>query len=129
MLPHIRGPRLAALLGASLGLAGCSNHPVPPRSDMVDGLVSAGIPRKEATCATDAIYDSLSRTQVSQLIDRGAGGVPKDDPSSTNDATDKLTRALAKCQAAASTDTVPTTVPPEALTTLAVSDSSEWPKA
>jgi hypothetical protein len=95
---------------------------VPPKSDVVKGLHEAGIPEAEARCAVDAIYSSLSKDQIHDLIDRGAGGVPKNDPDSTTDATDKLTQALAKCQAAAVGDeptggpATTTTAPPETTT-------------
>lgn len=82
---------------AVLAGAGCSSPP-PDRATMVQALRTSGIPAAQARCAAAAIYDNLTDAQVRQLVDRGAGGTPKDDPTRTDDALDKLNAAMSSCR-------------------------------
>lgn len=102
-------------------LGSCGSSP-PPKAELVDALRTSGIPATQARCAVDAIYATLSDEQVAQLVERGAGGVPKEDPDRTDDPTDRLTRAIARCREDATTE--PITGPGEATTTSAPADST-----
>lgn len=76
---------------------GCAKS-TPDRSEMVEALRTSGVPASEARCAVDAIFANLTNEQVRQLVERGAGGTPKDNPARTDDAYDKLTKAMTTCR-------------------------------
>jgi hypothetical protein len=97
--------------------AGCSSPP-PDRAEVIQALRTSGIPAAQARCAADAIYDNLTNSQIRQLVDRGNGGTPKDDPTRTDDTLDKLNAAMAKCRALTVAPTA-TSVPTDATTTTA----------
>ena len=103
---------VAALL--ALGAVGCSKAP-PPQSDLVDALVTSGVPKTQASCAAKAVYSTLTDKQVRDVIDRGASGVPKNDPNRSDDPNDRLTQALSACRTA-----VEDTTPPATTTTVPV---------
>lgn len=91
-------------IGAALALsavvligAGCSSAP-PDRAQVVRALRTSGIPAAQARCTADAIYDNLTDEQVRQLVERGNGGTPKDNPTRTDDALDKLNAAMVTCR-------------------------------
>ncbi|MBX3287108.1 MAG: hypothetical protein KF703_17300 [Actinobacteria bacterium] len=123
--------RAARLVGAVLavvalgvGATACGTKP-PSRQELVDSLVTSGLPKSESTCAADAIYDNLSSDEIAEIVERGGSGAPRDDPQDANDTMDKLRAALGVCrdQAAATSTTVPsssttsTTVPGSSTTT------------
>lgn len=99
--------RIASLTAAALVLAGagCSSPP-PDRAAVVQALRTSGVSAAQARCTTAAIYDNLTGQQVRQLVERGNGGTPKDDPARTDDALDKLNAAMAKCRALTEAPTV-----------------------
>lgn len=82
---------------ATLVLLGCG-APTPDRTELVDALETSGLPAEVARCAADALVGSLSSDQLDQLVERGNGGAPVDDPDRTDDAADRLREALSACQ-------------------------------
>ncbi|MCU1355404.1 MAG: hypothetical protein JWM89_822 [Acidimicrobiales bacterium] len=112
-----------AVLG--FGAAACSK-PIPPQSDFVDALRRSGIPAVEARCTAKAVYSTLSESELREVIARGASGVPKNDPASTKDHTDRLTLAITACRTAAESSEptrqgVPATTAPATTTTAGAS--------
>jgi hypothetical protein len=100
--------------------AGCASSP-PDRAVVIRALRTSGIPAAQAHCTADAIYANLTDQQIRQLIDRGAGGTPKDDPTRTDDALDKLNAAMAKCRALTEPPTVGSTTGDTTATTAGAS--------
>ena len=101
--------------------AACSTS-APSRNELVDALRTSGLSKAESTCAADAIVDNLTDDEVAEIVERGGGGAPRDDPKDTNDTMDKLRAALTVCrdQAAATSTTLPTsstTTPTSSTTT------------
>ncbi len=111
--PSARARRGGAVAALALGvvLAGCAE--APSRTELTDALVTSGVPTDVARCAADAITDTLSEDQIVQIVERGPGGAPPDDPKDQQDASDRVRAALAECRAdlPAATTTVPATVP------------------
>lgn len=104
----MRPAGLAALLSMVVVIAaGCATSP-PDRGEVVRALRTSGIPASQARCAVDAIYENLTDAQIEQLIERGSGGTPKDDPTRTDDVLDKLNAAMTSCRDLAT----PTTTEP-----------------
>lgn len=113
-------------LAASAGvLAGCGAD-APSHRELSDALVDSGLPRKVSDCVADAVLKSLTPDEVEQLMTRGSGGAPVDDPKRTDDSADKLRDAMARCRTLqadstttttteASTVTTPTTVAPSSV--------------
>lgn len=97
-------------LALAVLVAGCSGA-TPSRSELRDALAASGIPADVARCATDAIEDSLSTDEIAQIVERGSGGAPADDPDRTDDSSDRVRGALATCR-----ETLPTTTLPPATT-------------
>lgn len=111
---------LSLALGAALLLGACSSK-APSQPELVDALVTSGVPKSEATCAARAIDSTLTEEQIALIVERGGGGAPRDDPNTTTDPMDKVRAALTKCRDAAppppttsttSTLPVPSTVAP-----------------
>lgn len=102
-----------ALTTTVVGMASCST-PAPKQQQLSDALVDSGFSRKVSDCAAKALTTSLSSSELSELAERGAGGVPVDDPKKANENVDKLTQAMATCRdlQVASAPTT-TTAPPE----------------
>lgn len=90
-----------ALLAAVLVVlgAGCSQDP-PSQADLADALITSGVSKPQADCVAKAVYANLTKAQLEQLVERGSGGVPKNDPNRTDDTADRLTQAMARCQSA-----------------------------
>ena len=115
---RVRRAIAGALVVAGMGLAAtaCSAG-APSRDELVESLITSGLSKAESTCAADAIVDNLTDDEVAEIVERGGGGAPRDDPEKADDTMDKLRAALAVCRdqaAATSTTTVPaspTTVP------------------
>lgn len=98
--PGRRPLRTATLLVAgtlSFGVLACSTA-TPDRADLTDALVTSGLPRTVAQCASDALVSELSTDELDLLVERGNGGAPTDDPDRDDDAADRLRAALAGCQ-------------------------------
>lgn len=97
-----------------LGVGACSS-PAPSQGELSAALVDSGLSKKVADCAASALTDSLTKNELAELTERGAGGAPVDDPNEDGDSYDKLQKAMATCrdlQAQASpTTTVATSLP------------------
>lgn len=108
-------PVAALVLAAAVLIAGCSSGS-PSRSGFTDALVTSGISRDEARCATDAIFDHLSDAEIAEIMERGPSAVPADEAGDPNEPIDKVHQALNACRTTAeatstttsSTTTVPT---------------------
>lgn len=94
-----------AVVAAALVVSACAAS-TPSRSELVDSLRTAGVPAAEARCSVDAVFDTLTDSQIRDLYQRGNGGTPKDDPNDTKDAANRLTAAMGKCRDAATTTSV-----------------------
>lgn len=114
---------VALVAMGALGVAGCSSK-APANEEIVEALVTSGLPEDVATCAADALTDTLSEEQLAQLTERGGGGAPVDDPARTDDTADQLRDAMSRCRTLfeSSTTTTTTTVPEGATTTVAPDD-------
>ena len=100
--PHLplRASALAlAAAGFALSLSGCGSS-TPTEAKLVNSFKLAGMSSSEASCAAEAIFDTLDGDQVAEIIERGPSGVPYDDPKRTDDDMDRVRAALAKCRAA-----------------------------
>ncbi len=104
----------ALVLAAVVLTAGCSSGS-PSRSGFTDALVTSGISRDEARCATDAIFDHLSDAEIDLIIERGPSAVPPDEAGDPNEPFDKVHQALNACrtkaEATSTTTSSTTTVP------------------
>jgi hypothetical protein len=103
----------AAIVVGALGIGACSS-PAPSQGDLSAALVDSGLSKKVADCASKALTESLTKNELAELTERGAGGAPVDDPKDTNDSYDKLQKAMAVCRdlqarAAPSTTVAPAT--------------------
>lgn len=127
-LPTARRLGVVVATGALvLVLVACGSS--PSKRSFADALVTSGIPRAEATCTADALYKTLTKSQVQQVIDRGLGGIPKDDPDDATDAATKLSNAVATCRndaanAASASEQATTTTAATASTTTPASTTS-----
>lgn len=104
---HVLGVLVA---GLAVGSMACSG-PTPSRAELVDALRDSGVPTPVARCTADAITDKLSKDQVAQIVERGPGGAPADDPDRTDDPIDKVRAALAVCRADLPTSTTTPAAP------------------
>lgn len=77
-------------------LGGCAE--APSRDELVEALESSGIPAAKAECAADAVLDELTEDEIIEIVERGPAGAPRDDPDSSDDASDRVRAALAECQ-------------------------------
>ena len=116
--------RRASFLGAlsvavAVVVGGCAE--APSNDELVRALEASGIPTAQAECAAGAVLTELSSEEVVQLMQRGPGGAPRDDPDSTDDSSDRVRAALAECQAMGISTTTTTTT----TTTEAQSDTSD----
>lgn len=100
---------LLVAVGLGVVTAACTTS-APSRDELVDALRTSGLSKAESTCAADAIVDNLTDDEVAEIVERGGGGAPRDDPKDDNDTMDKLRAALTVCrdQAAATSTTIPT---------------------
>lgn len=108
--PHLtlRFAALAlAVAGFALSLTGCGSS-TPTEAELVNSFKLAGMSSSQASCAADAIFDTLDGDQVAEIIERGPSGAPYDDPKRTDDDMDRVRAALAKCRAAAEPETTGT---------------------
>ena len=96
-----------AASGFALSLTGCGSS-TPTEAELVNSFKLAGMSSSQASCAADAIFDTLNGDQVAEIIERGPSGVPYDDPKRTDDDMDRVRAALAKCRAAAESETTGT---------------------
>lgn len=85
------------VLVAAMALGACATSP-PSRSELVGALRSSGIPPAEARCVVRAVFNTLSPEQIEQLYERGNGGVPRNDPTRGNDASDRLSASVGTCR-------------------------------
>lgn len=83
----------------------------PSKADLSDALADSGLSRKVSDCVAGAVLDTLSPDQVAELVERGAGGAPQDDPKRTDDTADKLRAAMAQCRTLQSEGAATSTVP------------------
>lgn len=125
--------RLAAGALAAVGamaLASCS-APAPTQTDIAAALVDSGMPRKTSDCVAKALTTSLSDAELQEIVERGAGGAPVDDPKVTGESADELSAAMVKCRELMLTESpTTTTTAPEAgatSTTLAISLPEDGP--
>lgn len=117
-----RGVAAVAVAAIALvALAGCST-PAPANDDIVDALVSSGLPEDVATCAADALTDTLTDDQLAELTERGGGGAPTDDPARTDDTADQLRDAMSRCRTLYDASTTTTTAPAGSTTTSVAPD-------
>ena len=77
--------------------AACAT-PTPKTDQLSAALVDSGLPKPVAHCTAAALTSSLSPGELRQLVDRGAGGAPVDDPAKKDEPADKLAVAMAKCR-------------------------------
>ena len=95
-------PRLAvAFLTAALlavGAGACRTE-TPTNQELTEALVASGLSEEVASCTADAVLETLSDDEVRLLVERGAGGAPRDDPGDDDDSADRLRRALDECRA------------------------------
>ena len=101
---------VAVTLGAMAVLGACAKSPSDPQ--LVDALTKSGIPKAEATCASKAIHASLTKAEIEQIVERGSGGAPQDDPKRTDDSLDKVRAALTVCRDTAAALTTTTSTEP-----------------
>jgi hypothetical protein len=96
------------VVAVTVAAAACSAG-APSRDELVESLITSGLSESESTCAADAIVDNLTDDEIAQIVERGGGGAPRDDPQDADDTMDKLRAALNVCrdQAAATSTTVP----------------------
>jgi hypothetical protein len=85
---------LVVLLGA------CGGGSTPSRSRVQAALVTSGLPRSEAACATKQLFTVLKKSQLRNLAERGSGAL--DDKTAT-----ALSTALATCMPGASPTSSP----------------------
>ena len=128
-----RRTRLAAVALATVGafaLGSCS-APAPSRSDIATALVDSGLPRKTSDCIAKALTTTLSDAELQEIVERGAGGAPVDDPKVSGESADELSAAMVKCRELMLTEApTTTTTAPEAgstSTTLAISLPEDGP--
>lgn len=95
--PNRRWFPAVLLVVASIALAACGAKE-PSKADLRDALVDSGLSRQVSTCVADAVLDTLSPAEVEQLVERGPGGAPVDDPDRTDDSADKLRKAMDRCR-------------------------------
>ncbi len=93
-----------------VGAAGCST-PAPKEQDLSDALVDSGLSRKVSDCTAKALTGSLSSSELAEITERGAGGVPVDDPKKSGENIDDLTKALSTCRDLQVASQPTTTVP------------------
>lgn len=102
---HVRCPRSRAVLGTLsacwLVLMACSSPPTPTRSRVQAALVTSGLPRAEAACATKQLFKVLTTEQLRNLAEHGSGALQSDKSNA-------LTNALGTCT---SVTTAPSTAP------------------
>ncbi|HWJ63352.1 MAG TPA: hypothetical protein VNS19_15385 [Acidimicrobiales bacterium] len=104
-----------AVACTAVGLGACST-PAPSQGDLSEALVSSGLSKEVADCTASAFTDSLTKSELAELTERGAGGAPVDDPKRDDDSYDKLQKALVACrdlQAEAAPSTTTTAAPAE----------------
>lgn len=92
-----RAGRVVAALAVVVALGACGTA-TPSRSELVDALRTSGVPAAEARCVVRAIFDTLTPAQIEQLYERGNGGVPRNEPSRGDDASDRLSAAMGTCR-------------------------------
>lgn len=92
-----RALAVAALVAVGFGAAACS-APAPSRNELSEALVDSGLSRKVADCTADALTKSMSKSELAELTERGAGGAPVDDPKKSNDSYDKLQKSMSLCR-------------------------------
>jgi hypothetical protein len=96
-----RAGRLLAVVAVAVGLLVAStacSAPAPKQQELSDALVDSGISRKVADCTAKALTGSLSSSELSEIVERGPGGAPVDDPKKSNEPIDDLLAAMAKCR-------------------------------
>ena len=120
------------MAGAAL-LVGCS-APAPSQSDITSALVDSGLPPKTSACIAKAMTTTLSDAELQEIVERGAGGAPVDDPKVSGESADELSAAMVKCrelmltEAPTTTTTAPSTPEVGATsTTLAISLPEDGP--
>lgn len=85
------GTRLTAVaVACCLAIGGCGASHGPTKATLFDALVTAGLPRGQARCASDKVFSLLSPAARQRLAEQGASGL--DTPDAT-----KLNSALATC--------------------------------
>lgn len=94
-------------------LGGCAG--APSRGELVEALETSGIPTARAECAADAVIEELTDDEITEIVQRGPAGAPRDDPDSTDDASDRVRAALAECQQVGE-EQAPTTTAPDTTT-------------
>lgn len=82
-----------------VAVAGCGTK-VPSEGELAEALARSGLSEAVADCAAEAIVSTLSDDELATLVDRGSGGLPKDDPTRTDDAADTLRTAVSDCRTA-----------------------------
>jgi hypothetical protein len=80
-----------------LTAVGCGTK-APSSPEVADALVTSGIERPVAECVADAVTTTLTDDELVTLVERGAGGAPRDDPSDPDDVADRLREAMATCR-------------------------------
>ncbi|HWJ96994.1 MAG TPA: hypothetical protein VNQ33_02475 [Acidimicrobiales bacterium] len=132
--PATRQPRARrALAGLAVALtvlgAGACSSPAPSQRELTEALVDSGLSKKVADCAASALTDSLTKSELAELTERGAGGAPVDDPAKDDDSYDKLQKAMSACREIQAQAAPTTTVAPAAeagsSTTVTIADGTE----
>ncbi len=85
------------MLAAMLAACGAK---VPSRTELAEVFESTGMTRTEANCVADAVLDTLPDKNITELMERGVGAAPRDDPDRDDDPYDRFRAAITKCQKA-----------------------------
>ena len=96
--PRFLALRSAVACAAAVAavVAGCSDGN-PQRDDLVSSLVKSGIAEPVAECTADAILETLDDEELAQVVARGPGGAPVNDPAVPGETADDLDVAMAPC--------------------------------
>ncbi len=82
---------------AVLGGVGCST-PSTSQQELAEALQASGLSKPVSECAAKAVIGSLSEDEVADLVERGGGAAPVDDPKREDDSSDKLRAAMDTCR-------------------------------
>lgn len=94
---------VAALSAAGLLVAACSSAPTPTRARVQAALITSGLPRAQAACATKQLFRVLTTSQLRNLAEHGTGALQTETSTA-------LTNAIGTCTPA--TSAPPTTAAP-----------------